>query len=189
MVKAYIVGNGKSVMDHWPEHPMYATNKYPLWLKPDVYIMTSKHALKNWMKDCQERALSLKGCVLVWDTFEDFFPGCEPIQVDHNALWYEHGTYGVGGGSLFPLMQQAVLDGARELVLVGVDGFTSERCASEENHYDKDYFAGCDRNPKSDVTNAYVMAGHTEAAKQCRALGVKVTVLGNSMFADCYKEK
>lgn len=187
-MRAYIVGNGKSILDWKPAHPMYATNKYPWWLTPEVYILTSKHSMKNWLEKCQKRAQGLKGRVLVWDMFADRFPECEFISVDHNALWYSNGVYGVGGGSYFPLMQQAVLDGADELVLVGIDGFKGETCA-DDNHYDKDYFTGCVRKPESGKTNDYLMAGHMEAAKQCKEAGVKVTVLGSSMFALCYKER
>jgi hypothetical protein len=166
---------------------MYATNKYPLWLVPDVYILISKHAFKNWEVDCLKRAHGIKR-VMVWETCAHLFPGSEPIAVDYNALWFDRDTYGGGAGSLFPLIQQAVLDGADELVLVGIDGFVGDTCANKENHYDKDYFVGCVRTPDSQKTNDYLIAGHREASKRCKELGVKVTVLGNSMFKAYYKE-
>jgi hypothetical protein len=201
-MKAYIVGNGKSILG-WPgARPMYATNKFPEWFVPDVYVLTSIHAMRNWLGDCLERAKRVSragGRVIVWDLYAEQFRHwatpddpkmipAESIRVDPLSFWYKDGIYGNAGGSLFPLMQRAILDGAKELVLIGVDGFRGRSCG-DNNHYDPHYFDTCSRNPGTQTTNAILMAGHEEAARQCRELDVKVSIIGKSMFASFYKEE
>ena len=183
-MNAYIVGNGKSVADWEPQPFTYATNKFLPTLEPYVYMITSIHAINNWLAECKERAQQAHH-VMILDRHAHEFENSVPVRINQSEWWYKDDVLGNAGGSLFPLIQQAILDGADELTLV--DGYTGETCA-DDNHYVEGYFDHCRRKPGSEKTNKIMAAGHAVAAEKCKELGIKVNVLGNSIFKECYND-
>jgi hypothetical protein len=171
-----VLGNGKSLLDADLSGDTIGTNRISRLHIPTYYVGVSRKLFRYWFDDARHlvrydpvhgKQHDCRSFVADWMNLE----GAEPIKVNYDAMWKEGDIYGVGGGSLFVMLQVGLDLGYSNFELLGCDGFVEWEDENDINHWDEEYWAEVSESPSPEKLNGILEEGHKVAAekmKDCR---------------------
>lgn len=166
-MRHWILGTGRSIkktpLNLLKDEITWGINRPPI--KPTYYFCQDVNENdKEWKRSIEDN-LDCKR-VFLWDGFREYFNGeniewvsrCDRRKERHHSYPADHFEKRATSwhlpdictafGSMYPVLQLAVMNGATEIYLVGCDLFTGE-----EDHYDKNYPAYADWKVRNEIEN------------------------------------